>query len=388
MYLSSADFFPIGSLMVKIEVSKFIAILAFVIFQSCSSDEVTPEELLVDTQGPTDAAISPSTESFSITSVALIDGNLVVTGTNLNLISAVSIEDTHSSTQLDMTLLTQTESEVLLQPSAAFEVIIGSIYNLLINTADAQSATPLTFRIDDNTIPASKLERGAALHGQVLSFDEVEGVWLPTTPESPSALTVADASITTSKIVDESITTSKLGTGSVAAVNLNQMGASNGQVLQYSTATNAWSPVSLAADTNTLTAIYSAMETNPSGLTNNAIFTIGELQNASFSGVGGIGVPKDGNFTNLCVTHWGATIAAGAQVRVIISVNNDTTTSLGNGLELTFTNADGTSSTKCVEGSFPITASTPFAFKVIEENGTVVNGGGNVRVNCAATFQY
>ncbi len=97
-----------------------------------------------------------------------------------------------------------------------------------------------------------------------------------------SSLKIADGAVTTSKIADNainlnkisnnSINSDKIQNGTILGVDLNQMGAANGQVLGWNGSTSTWGPQSISGISGSGTSGYLSRFSSNSSLSNSSFF--------------------------------------------------------------------------------------------------------------------
>jgi hypothetical protein len=87
-----------------------------------------------------------------------------------------------------------------------------------------------------------------------------------------TTIKVADNAITLNKISNNSITSDKIQNGTISGLDLNQMGAANGQVLGWNGSTSTWGPQSLSGISGSGTSGYLSRFSSNSSLSNSSFY--------------------------------------------------------------------------------------------------------------------
>ncbi|PXX26792.1 hypothetical protein C7972_10886, partial [Arenibacter sp. ARW7G5Y1] len=214
---------------------------------------------LDDPQDPQDAA----TRAFVLTQVGAVSGTGDITSSDLTITGGTNAAFT----------------------DVGLEITAGAV-----GTAELADDSVSSAKIDDGAILAEDLNDMGAADGQVLKWNNTTLTWEPAADEntgtptlnnanifigdaanSPQPQTISgDATLDNAGILtieDDAVTSAKIDDGAILAEDLNNMGATDGQVLKWNNATLTWEP---AADDNTGTPV----------LTNANIF-IGDATNAA-----------------------------------------------------------------------------------------------------------
>jgi hypothetical protein len=125
----------------------------------------------------TDAKIKTVSQSPSISSVSIANNVLTINGFNLAPIESLKISGSGQTT--DLNIDEKNANQIKARPAAALNLVLGLAYNLLINTAQAQTVVPVTIQIDNNSLSPNALSGEGASVGQVLQWNGTN--WVPGT---------------------------------------------------------------------------------------------------------------------------------------------------------------------------------------------------------------
>jgi hypothetical protein len=114
----------------------------------------------------------PAACSTQIRSMAYNDSRITISGSCLDGTTQVSIRDNRSGNSTSLKILEVTGSAVTAGLEQSISILAGQSYSLLISTAHAQTAVPLTLTLGDNSVPLGALITTGAADGQVLTYDQ------------------------------------------------------------------------------------------------------------------------------------------------------------------------------------------------------------------------
>jgi hypothetical protein len=114
----------------------------------------------------------PAGCSPSVKSMAYNNSQITISGSCLDRTTQVSIRDNTTSELFALSLASATNTLVTAGLQSSFSMIAGRNYSLLISTAHAQTAVPLTLTLGDNSVPLSALVTTGSSAGQVLTIDQ------------------------------------------------------------------------------------------------------------------------------------------------------------------------------------------------------------------------
>ncbi len=119
----------------------------------------------------------PRKVSFSVRSIALMNGELVIQGDNLNAVKKITINGNSYSANL-MSIST-TPSKIIAMGISGLQLALGKIYNVVLSDAHASSSFPIELEIQDGSISARKLSPlSSAEDGFVLKWDSIGQTWV------------------------------------------------------------------------------------------------------------------------------------------------------------------------------------------------------------------
>jgi hypothetical protein len=114
----------------------------------------------------------PASCSTQIKSMAYNDSRITISGSCLDGTTQVSIRDNKSGKIHALKVLEITGTAIAAGLEQSISILAGQSYSLLISTAHAQTAVPLTLTLGDNTVPLGALITTGAADGQVLTYDQ------------------------------------------------------------------------------------------------------------------------------------------------------------------------------------------------------------------------
>ncbi|AZZ59001.1 collagen-like protein [Riemerella anatipestifer] len=198
---------------------------------------------------------------------------------------------------------------------------------------------------DNNTNTTYTAGTGLSLSGTTFSHAAHTGDVTGTT-----SLTIANNAVNSAKIADGSVSTVDLAAGAVTADKLNQMNATNGQVLKWNG--TAWAP---AADNNTNTTYSGSTSITLSGTSFQRAALTGDVTAAANNNITTVARIQGRNVANTApasgqVLKWNGTAWAPAA-----DDNTNTTYTAGTGLSLSGTTFSHAAHTGDVTGTTSLT---------------------------------
>lgn len=125
---------------------------------------------------------NPTTVSFSVSSIAIIEGKLILKGSNLSQVKTIKVNG--NSVSASLVKISGSASELIAMGLSGIQLALGKVYNLVISDAYAQATYPIELELEDGSIAASKLAPlGAAEDGYVLKWDSIGETWVPAPDE-------------------------------------------------------------------------------------------------------------------------------------------------------------------------------------------------------------
>lgn len=164
----------------------------------------------------------------TINRISVLEGKLVIQGTNVDEITDVEI--TGHGVYTHVSKLSATSSEYIAMALSGIGFVVGKVYDLIISDAYAETTYPIEIELLDGSVGAEKLAPlGAAQDGYVLKWNHSAGEWVPA-PDDGGGSSGGGGSGTVTQI-DLGVGmsgngTSITGTGSVAVdvgTNANQI---------------------------------------------------------------------------------------------------------------------------------------------------------------------
>lgn len=120
--------------------------------------------------------LPPSNGSLpTVESVAILNGNLVMTGENLNTIKRLKIEGKSQ----EFVITAQTETSLSASATSALALLASGTYQLLVSTASAETVAPISFTFEANSVPLNALSINGVTDRQILQYNASLGSWEP-----------------------------------------------------------------------------------------------------------------------------------------------------------------------------------------------------------------
>ncbi|WP_408097051.1 tail fiber domain-containing protein [Peredibacter sp. HCB2-198] len=107
----------------------------------------------------------------SIANVKVQNDQLIVTGTNLDLVTLAKVAD-H-----EFQIESKTSEKLILNAKSTLNFLVGSALNLVVSNANAAATFPLSFELQNGQVTASKLHHMGASTGEFLQFNG--STWVP-----------------------------------------------------------------------------------------------------------------------------------------------------------------------------------------------------------------
>jgi hypothetical protein len=112
----------------------------------------------------------------TISKLSISNNAIIIDGKHLGVVKKLKINDGQNTYELK--IATQKDDQITLNTTAAFSLIVGAVYNLLVTTANAADAIlPITVQVADGTLSPTALSGGGATVGQVLQWNGT--AWTP-----------------------------------------------------------------------------------------------------------------------------------------------------------------------------------------------------------------
>ena len=111
-----------------------------------------------------------------INSVNITSGTMTINGENF---TGVTAKITGNSVNQTLAITSQTDSEIQAQGSSNLELIVGQVFNIIVENAYGQSTYPIEIILSDGVVTAAKLSDMGASDGDVLQWDDTGSVWFP-----------------------------------------------------------------------------------------------------------------------------------------------------------------------------------------------------------------
>jgi hypothetical protein len=123
-------------------------------------------------------ATSSTIKSASVSSVKIINHQLIITGTGLTDVADVKV-DGNSLNEI-FTIESKTATQIIANSIRAFSFDVSKVFNLILSDASASATFPIDFSLCNSTLNGKGFNCSVtALDKQVLSYDQASGKWRP-----------------------------------------------------------------------------------------------------------------------------------------------------------------------------------------------------------------
>ncbi|MEA9355930.1 tail fiber domain-containing protein [Bacteriovorax sp. PP10] len=117
-------------------------------------------------------------KSASVSSVQIINNQLVITGQGLADITQVKVDG--NSLSEDFTIESKSSTQIIANSIKAFSFDVSKVFGLILSDANASATFPIDFSICNATLNGKGFNCAiAAIDKDVLSYDAVSGTWKP-----------------------------------------------------------------------------------------------------------------------------------------------------------------------------------------------------------------
>jgi hypothetical protein len=123
-----------------------------------------------------DPEVVPAPQKFKVASVNVEGNQLVIRGAHLSGISELTLQGPDSLNE-QFTIVSKTSSKLVASAGKNLNLLLGSLFSLIISDAHASEVFTLNFTLQDGQVTASKLNSMGAEVGQVLKW--TGAVWQP-----------------------------------------------------------------------------------------------------------------------------------------------------------------------------------------------------------------
>jgi hypothetical protein len=141
-------------------------IMAFTLFQSCMLEK---GKIVVNYKSP---------KVISISTIQLVNNQFVISGKNLNEVTAIVVKE--GSTETTLAIDTKTSEELIANSLSNVTFAAGRVFNFLLSSANASTAFTVNFSLCDSTLNGKSFNCNVtALDKDVLSYDANTNSWIP-----------------------------------------------------------------------------------------------------------------------------------------------------------------------------------------------------------------
>lgn len=156
-----------------------------------SNSDSTPTTTTNNSQNKPD----PTDVSFSISSIAIKEGQLILKGKNLSAVKTIQVNG--NSVSGNLIKVSDSTSELIAMGINGIKLVAGKVYNLVVSDAYASSTFPIEIVLADGSISPRKLAPlSASEDGFVLKWDAIGRTWVAAPDEVGSGPDGGISSIT------------------------------------------------------------------------------------------------------------------------------------------------------------------------------------------------
>lgn len=113
----------------------------------------------------------------SVSSVQIINHQLVINGVDLEKVSAVKV-DGHSLSEI-FSIESQTATKIIANSARVFSFDVSKAFNLILSDANASATFQIDFSLCNATLGGAGFDCTAASNNDVLTFDQLSNKWIP-----------------------------------------------------------------------------------------------------------------------------------------------------------------------------------------------------------------
>jgi len=84
-----------------------------------------------------------------------------------------------SGVDATLTIDSKSDTQIIASAASALSLLVGGAFNLILSTANASASFPITFTLQNGAVTANKLAQMGATNGQVLQWNGTTSVWEP-----------------------------------------------------------------------------------------------------------------------------------------------------------------------------------------------------------------
>jgi hypothetical protein len=161
----------IHSFLRKTNTSFFMMILCSFFLSSCLLTEQGKINISFIRPPTTTATLS----NAAITNVAIVNDQLVITGTNLSSVTKARVKD-NSAFDEEFNVESATDTKIIANGKRALSFLIGSTLDLIISNAGASASFSVMFSLTDKSVTITKLSGAGVSSGQYLKFNGTDWV--------------------------------------------------------------------------------------------------------------------------------------------------------------------------------------------------------------------
>lgn len=152
----------------------FLIILGLLIMFGCVADKGDVTITLKKKSKTTSSEIN----SASVSSVQIINNQLVITGTGLTVVSNVKVNG--NSLNKDFDIESKSATQIVANSLSAFSFDVSKVFNLILSDAYASATFPIDFSLCNSSLNGKGFNCSITpLDKDVLSYDAVSGLWKP-----------------------------------------------------------------------------------------------------------------------------------------------------------------------------------------------------------------
>lgn len=140
---------------------------------------------------------NPSKQKISnavVTNIQFLNNQLIITGTNLNIVSNIKTENADKSIVKDFVIESKSSTQIIANSTSPASYAIKSLFNLVLSNATGAATFPINFSLCDATLNGIAFDCSFTANDKdVLSYDQATETWKPRSVNGMTYLGTFDA---------------------------------------------------------------------------------------------------------------------------------------------------------------------------------------------------
>jgi len=114
---------------------------------------------------------------ISVSNIQIVNHQIVVTGTNLNVVSGFAVKEGSSSTTLQIE--SQSSTSIIANTLADVSFAAGKLFEFILSNANAAATYTVNFSLCDSTLGGKGFDCTTPVNNDIISYDAVTHKWKP-----------------------------------------------------------------------------------------------------------------------------------------------------------------------------------------------------------------